>query len=389
VWQRVKEKHYDPNLNGVDWDAVHKQYAPRVAAVKSDDELYRVLNDMLGELKQSHFHVISPSAYVGEGEREQDGGVGSVGLGVNSVEGRAAVTQVTPDSSATQAGLRSGFIVTHIDDVSVEEIQRKIAERKERPVMESFLLMRAVTGRLSGPVGTTVKVRYQDERRKSRTVALKRQKPDGELVRFAELPPLYAQFESKRLAQGIGYVRFSVFMRPLFDKVREAIKSFQDAPGVVLDLRGNPGGIAIMASGVAGLFSQEKFLMGTMKNRDGEVRFMVYPSQDPPPYPGALVVLTDEGSGSASEILAGGLQEVKRAIIIGNATLGGVLPSVFEKLPIGARLQYAIADFKTAKGVLLEGLGVTPDIPVDLTRKALLEGRDPVLEKAVALILGN
>jgi carboxyl-terminal processing protease len=247
--------------------------------------------------------------------------------------------------------------------------------------------MRVVSGRLSGPIDSTVTVRYLDERDQPRTATLRRRKPDGEPVKFGELPTLYAEIETKRLAQGIGYVRFNVFMVPLLAKIREAVKSLQDAPGIILDLRNNPGGVGIMATGVAGLFYQEKSLLGTMKMRQGETRFVIYPVQEHSPYSGPLMVLTDEGTGSTSEILAGGVQEDGRATIVGGPSAGAVLPSVFEKLPIGARLQYAFADFKTAKGVLLEGRGVLPDVPVELTRRALLDGHDPVLDKAVALIL--
>src|SRR5262245_30789507 len=63
VWGTVKRKSFDPKLNGVDWEAVHRQYAPRIAAAGSDDEFYKLLNEMLGELKQSHFAVIPPSFF--------------------------------------------------------------------------------------------------------------------------------------------------------------------------------------------------------------------------------------------------------------------------------------------------------------------------------------
>src|SRR5690349_14851133 len=66
VWKTVNEKHFDPNFNGVDWNAVHQKYAPLVAATKTDDELYPILSNMLKELKESHFAIIPPSAYKGE-----------------------------------------------------------------------------------------------------------------------------------------------------------------------------------------------------------------------------------------------------------------------------------------------------------------------------------
>ncbi|MBI3951066.1 MAG: hypothetical protein HY314_11510 [Acidobacteria bacterium] len=399
VWQRVKEKHYDPTLNGVDWDAVHEKYAPRVAAVKTDDELYSLLNQMLGELKESHFLVFPPSVYVGEEEKEQTpperaGGSeagnpreGVVGLQIKLVEGRPTITCVEPNSAAARAGLRPGFIVTHVGDASVEEIQQKVAARKERPTIEQFMFVRAVAGRLGGAVDSTVAVRYLDQDDKPHTVELKRGSPEGEPIKFGELPRLYAKIETKRLANGIGYVRFNIFLVPLLAKIQQAIKSLHDAPGIILDLRGNPGGVAGMAAGVARLFCSEQSLLGTMKLRRGEIRFVVYPIQEQLPYRGPLAILTDEGTASTSEILAGGMQESGRAIIVGQPSTGAVLPSVVEKLPIGARLQYAIADFKTPKGILLEGRGVQPNVVVEITRRDLLAGLDPVLEKGISVLL--
>jgi carboxyl-terminal processing protease len=387
VWKRVKEKHYDPNLNGVDWDAVHEKYAPRVATVKTDEELYRLLSEMLGELKQSHFAIIPPSAYLNEEEGSGNSFESNVGLMVQLIEGQPTITRVEPDSSASQAGLRPGFIITHIDDKPLEELQKRIAARKERPVRERSLLMRAVLARLRGPADSTVSVRYLDEKDTPRTVTLKRQKPDGQPVKLGELPTFYARVQAKRLTQGIGYVRFNTFMVPILEEIQKAIQSFHDAHGMIIDLRGNPGGVGAMATGVARLFYKERATLGTMKMRQGEAHFVIFPAADA--YTGPVAILTDEGTGSTSEVLASGMQENGRVTIVGQPSVGAVLPSVIEKLPIGARLQYAIADFKTPQGVLIEGRGVLPDVPVEITRRDLLAGRDPVLEQAVSVLLNH
>jgi carboxyl-terminal processing protease len=139
-----------------------------------------------------------------------------------------------------------------------------------------------------------------------------------------------------------------------------------------------------MAYSIAGLFYDKRSSLGTMKMRRGEINFVVYPQTNPFTKP--LILLTDEASLSTSEILAGSLQENGRAVIVGRPTGGMVLPSQFEALPGGARFQYAIADFKTPKGVLLEGRGVLPNVPVELTRQSLLKGSDPMIAKALELI---
>lgn len=97
--------------------------------------------------------------------------------------------------------------------------------------------------------------------------------------------------------------------------------------------------------------------------------------------------MIDGGSASTSEIFAGGMQELGRAVIIGERSLGAALPSTFQKLPTGALFQYAIADFKTPKGILIEGRGVIPDIEVKWNRASLLTGRDIQLESAIEQIL--
>jgi carboxyl-terminal processing protease len=80
------------------------------------------------------------------------------------------------------------------------------------------------------------------------------------------------------------------------------------------------------------------------------------------------------------------MQELGRAVVVGERTAGAALPSIFQKLPTGALFQYAVADFRTPKGTLIEGRGVAPDIEVRLTRRALLKGRDPQLDAAIEQI---
>ena len=213
---------------------------------------------------------------------------------------------------------------------------------------------------------------------------MKRRLPDGLPIKFGELPVYLGQVESRRLANGIGYLRFNLFMLPLLEPIREAMKSFRDSPGVILDLRGAPGGEIAVTTAVAGLFHTSQTTLGTTRLRQGELRRVVLPNTDA--YTGPLIILTDEGTASAAETFAVALQENGRAKIAGRPTAGGALPSLIEKLPTGARLQYAIGEYRTPKGVVLEDRGVQPDAPVEITRRALIEGRDPVLEKAITII---
>jgi len=118
-----------------------------------------------------------------------------------------------------------------------------------------------------------------------------------------------------------------------------------------------------------------------MQMRAGYQNFAVTPQSLV--YSGPLAIILDGGSASTSEVFASGMQELGRAVIVGERSTGAALPSVIQKLPTGALFQYAIGDFKTPKGTLIEGRGVLPDVPVKLARAALLAGRDMSLEAAV------
>ena len=204
---------------------------------------------------------------------------------------------------------------------------------------------------------------------------------EGTLVRFGNLPETRIFFESRQLASGAGYIRFNEFLDPasMMPKFQAAMNEFRKAPGIVLDLRGNRGGIGIMAMGIAGFFidkSGQK--LGDMKMRDTTLKFVIFPR--PETYKGPLAILVDGGSASTTEILAGGLQDLKRARIFGERTMGAALPSDIVRLPNGDGFQYAQAIFTSVGGKVLEGAGVTPDTFVE--EAGAQAGHDPVIEAA-------
>ncbi|HKA20062.1 MAG TPA: S41 family peptidase [Blastocatellia bacterium] len=380
VWRTVKEKHFDPTLGGVDWDKVREQYAPRAAAAKTDNELYGILRQMLGELHQSHFNIIPPEAVVEDDSREPKGG--SIGIDLRLIDGLPTITRVDPQSKAAIGGLRPGFVIKKIDDTTSDKIIETFAKSKEPQAMVSLRITRTFLSKINGAPDTRVRIAYLDEKDQLREVSVIREKLKGEMSeRLGNFPPQYTEFETKRLADSIGYIRFNVFAMSLMERIKSAIGGMKDAPGIIIDLRGNPGGLGGMSIGIAGVLGKERTSLGTMHMRSGHQNFAVFPQANA--YLGPLVILTDGTSASTSEIFAAGMQELGRAVVVGERTLGAALPSLFQKLPTGALFQFAIGDFRTPKGTLIEGQGVTPDKEVKLTRRALLEGRDPQLEAAI------
>lgn len=389
VWQTVKEKHFDPNFGGADWDRVGENYRVRLGEVKRDEELYSLLQGMLGELRQSHFQILPPEAGdSGDGDRGQGGGVG---MEVRLVDDAAVVIAVDPSSPAAGAGIQPGFILQQIDRRPVREILASVNASRSGLTMR-FRQTRLLQSLLDGASGTVLQVVCLDRRDQPREMTLRREPQSGTVAPgFGNFPATLTVFETRRLRGNIGYLRFNIFTPAMMEKIRTAIRDFNDpahrADGVIFDLRGNPGGLGAMATGIAGLLAVEQGSLGTMKMRANQLNFAYFPQ--PQAYRGPVAILIDGLSASTSEILAAGLRENGRAAVIGERSAGAALPSYLVKLSTGAIFQYAIADYKTPKGVMVEGQGVAPDLEVKLDRRALIEGKDSQLEAALDWLISK
>jgi C-terminal peptidase prc len=329
TWEIVRDKFYDPNFNGVDWNGVRARYAPRVASVKTDAELYELLNAMLSELKVSHMGVVTPDALKG-----MTGPPATTGLGIRNVEGQVVVTRVLPGSSAERERVRPGYAVSKVDGAEVKDLDDALSK-------------------LHGAPNTKVSVTLLGEGDEPREVTLERvplRPGEVERSKLTRDVSLYALFEARRLENRIGYIRFTSFINALDTKIREALASMQDAPGIILDLRGNGGGDDSVAINLAGqLFQKPTQLMVTRTRKGDTFYYRARPSKRP--YLGPVVILVDGVSGSASEQLAAGLQESGRAYVIGNTTAGDDMDAELEELPTGAYLIYAAGEPRTPKGV--------------------------------------
>jgi carboxyl-terminal processing protease len=197
------------------------------------------------------------------------------------------------------------------------------------------------------------------------------------------LPPAYLEFESRRLENGIGYIRFNTFHEDLIPDMVAAIAELKDAPGIIVDLRGNPGGDPNAAEQLAAQFLDGQFSFGRFRFREGSSPRKVDGKNI---YNGPLVVLIDALSFSGSEYFAYGMQTLGRAVIVGERSPGGLTAMNIAKLPNDAILGYPVAQIVTSDGRVLEGYGVIPDIPVTLDRGQLLKGVDAQLQAAIQFI---
>ena len=366
VWEVVRDKFFDPDFNGVDWNAMHARYAPLVPSVKSDNDLYDLLDRMMGELHSSHMQIIRP-----DGIAAMRTPPAVTGLGLRGVEGHATVSRVLPGSSAERAGIRLGYILQRVDGVDVTDLNQARVS-------------------LSGPANSQVRVTVLDEHDAPHEVTLDRRPlaPDQASRGSIGALSIYALFESKRLEGGIGYLRFSTFLPALNGQIRTAIQSMHDAPGVIIDLRGNAGGDDSVGLSMAGQLLDKPAVLMITRRRHGDARdYRATPVAKP--FAGPLVILVDEDSGSESEQFTAGLQEIGRAVVIGRTTKGSDMDADLEALPTGAYLLYAVGQPRTPKGVVIEGRGVIPDKEVSLTRAGLLAGNDEQLSAAVRYLTGK
>ncbi len=386
IWTTVRDKHWDPTLGGLDWQAVNDELRPRAASAQSMAEARAVMGEMLARLGQSHFGIFPAHLYedVG-GQDDPEARLGSTGLHVRVVAERALVVALDPDSPAAGLGVKPGWEIRKVSGEDVRPRLQEIAAELQGKTYLDYLLARSVERRLRGDVGASVRVRLLDAQGRERDLDLGLTPPRGRRSTFGNLPPNHVWFETRVLEGGIGYIAFNFFLDPagVMKEFGAAMEAYASAPGVVLDLRGNGGGIGAMAMGVAGWFvADQGSQLGTMSTREGKVNFAITPRLNA--YRGPVAVLVDGLSASTTEILAGGLQDLGRARLFGTPTAGAALPSNIERLPNGDGFQYAIANYVSHGGQVLEGHGVMPDEVVAPTREALIAEGDPILAAALA-----
>jgi carboxyl-terminal processing protease len=385
VWMVIRDKHWQTKPGGLDWQAVHDEFRPKMEAADSMDAARGVLNQMLGRLHQTHFGIVPGDLYSNVDDAR--GGDTTTGMDVRVVGTQVLVTSVEPDSAAFMQGVRPGWEILKIARTDLAPVVAKLNETYAGSTLRDLMLRRAILGRLDG-AAAAIPVEFADGDNKLVRKMITQGQPKGQRVQFGYLNPMQVWLKSSRVGDGnIAYVAFNVFLdaQRLMASFGTAVQSCEKCEGFIVDLRGNPGGIGIMAMGMAGWFiAQPDQKLGTLYMRDTTLKFVVNPRLTT--FGGPLAILVDGTSASTSEIMAEGLKDLGRARIFGTRTAAAALPSLFEKLPNGDGFQYAIANYISEGGQPLEGLGVTPDVEAPVTRQALLAGKDPALDAAVAWI---
>ena len=387
VWQTINDTFYDPTFGGIDWQGAKSELRPRVLSAATPEAARDVIRELLGRLKRSHYVLLSPTA------DDVVSGPAIVPIEIRIADAGVVITDVLSKRAVT-AGLKEGLVVAAIDGKTTASLLNGLEASDSRT--SNLQAWRRISRELYGPDGSRAVLRVRDAEGRVRDLSIDRALPPGEVVQFGNLPPLHVVNESTSLksprGKRIGYIKFNFWMVPINEPVAAAVDRFRKDDGIVIDLRGNPGGLASMMSGIAGHFIGDALVLGSMRTRQTPqpLMYRVNPriatsdGRRVDVFGGKLAILVDELTGSTSETFTGALQSLGRARVFGRQTMGQALPAVTKRLPSGDVFMYALGDFTTSNGRSLEGAGVIPDVAIPLLPRQLLAGRDPDLEAALA-----
>jgi carboxyl-terminal processing protease len=397
AWSRIAHTHYDTAFGGVDWAGVRAELRPRAEAAATLGALRRVIDEMLQRLGESHYALI-PRELADALDGSDGGGAvtGDAGLAVRLVGDEMVVWTVDADGPAAGAGIGTGWTLLGVDG---RRFAPRIAALRALPVADQRTaltrLLYQANAELSGESGRSVNLRLLDGSGRDVERSLVLQRTRGEVVRFGNLPPILATLDHELIPAGAGcagVIRLNAWVVPLVPAFDRAVDTMRHCAGIIIDLRGNPGGVAGMIMGTAGHFLADTITLGSMRTRTSQLRFRSNPRRvradgsAVEPYTGALAILIDEMSASTSEFFAGGLQGVGRARVFGSASAGQALPALLLRLPTQDVLMHVVADFSGPGGVRIEGRGVVPDVAVASSRAELLQQQDAPLRAALQWI---
>lgn len=341
-WRLVNQGYLDPEqFDRIRWKRLRQKALEN--KIETSEEAYSAIEAMLLPLNDPYTRLLRPADYEVM-KASNEGNLSGVGLQLGHRQDSNATVVIAPleGSPAAEAGIVSGTEVLAVDGEEVETLG-----------------LEATAARLRGPVGTQVLVTMQTQQGEKEELTLERRNIDLRPVRTRRL---------RSDAHTLGYIRITQFSESVPDQVREAIHELSDksVEGLVLDLRNNSGGLVSAGLAVADSFLNQQTIVET-RNRSG----IADPIQAGPQvlYEGPIVTLVNGGTASASEILAGALQDNGRSLLLGSNTFGKGLIQTLTNLSDGSGLAVTVAGYVTPSGQDIQGEGITPD--------RLLDGPEP------------
>lgn len=321
---------------------------------------YGAIRGMVASLGDPHT-VFLTAEQANVFHEDLEGEFGGIGVTVNMTEdGYLQVVKLIPGAPAEQSNLKPGDLILEVDGKSIQGLD----------LAQAISLIR-------GPKGTRVQLLVKHPEGDTEEITITRA--------IVEIPTV----ESRMLDHDIAYLRLWEFNARATALVRESLKELlaKNPKGLVLDLRGNPGGYLHIVVQIASEFIPEGVVVIERSSAGQEVSHSASGLGVATQIP--LAVLVDGSSASAAEILAGAIQDHKRGVLIGERTFGKGSVQITERLSDQSALQVTIRRWYTPANRAIEGQGLVPDIEVEFTAEDLQAQRDPQLERAVAYLLSQ
>jgi len=362
AWRIVNRTYLDDTFNHQNWSLIRQQALQQ--PLKDQEAAYKAIQQMLAGLDDPFTRLLRPEQYRSL-QVNTSGELTGVGLQIalDPKTGKLEVVAPIAGSPADKAGIRPRDRILKIDGISTAE-----------------LTLDEAAARMRGPIGSHVSLIVEHEGEDSKEIQLQRDR--------IALNPVIAELHSSPDGVPIGYIRLTQFNAYAPAELAHAIAQLekQGADAYILDLRNNPGGLLQAGIEIARLWLDTGTIVYTANRQGIQGSFDAFgPALTDDP----LVVLVNQGTASASEILAGALQDNGRAKLVGETTFGkGLIQSLFD-LSDGSGLAVTVAKYETPNHRDIHKLGITPDLLVSLepiTREQIGSEVDKQYQAALELV---
>ena len=403
AWAALARTYWDTSFIATRWRPAHDSIRAALGADADAASVRAAIRALIAVPRQSHFVLLPASAtpVPANAGPSDDKRPGTVGLDVRAIGQEVVVWRVAADGAAARSGIRTGDVIRQIDTLPVARMRTTLRDAMPNdPAKADALVTTSVKARLGGSVGDTLLLVLSDRRGRSRAHALVRTPLSGRLTQFGNLPPIVVTATGARetvRARGqrprsVALITWSAWFPALSPTLDTLFFANRDADALIIDLRGNPGGVIGMLAGISGHVLDTVVSLGELRSRSGLLRFSSNPrrvdgtGRRTTPFAGPIAIIVDEFSASTTEFFASGMQAIGRARIFGATSAGQALPAAMGRLPNGDVLMHVIADHSDARGRRVEGIGVVPDQASPLRIADLRAGRDAALDAARAWI---
>lgn len=336
AWQIVQQEYVDRTFNKQDWQEVRQQYLSQ--PYTSKEQAYAAVNQMLKQLQDPYTRFLPPEGIKDLVDNVSGGFVGvGVTVSLDPLTKEWVVVETVKGSPAAEVGIQPQDIVASINGTPTSKIDSRQASEY-----------------IIGPVGSKVDVQIR------RGQAFARHRLVREQI---DINPLVYEIQTTD-AGDVGYIRMPVFTTKSAKAMKAALTDLEkrNVRGYILDLRQNPGGVFEASIDIARMWIGKDRLISRVDEKGKPQKFIAHgPVLTRKP----LVILVDEKSASASEVLAAALQDHKRAQLVGTPTFGKGVVQVLKSLEDGSGLVVTIAKYYTPKGKSIHQLGIEPDAFVE------------------------